>query len=101
MTKPLWAPWRLEYIKQAGEQADCVFCEEAAGNLAEDATLLVSARETAFAILNKYPYSSGHLMIAPRRHLGALADLVPDGLEKQPLHRPTVGALPGDDFGLA
>ena len=41
MTKPLWAPWRLEYIKQADEQVECVFCEEAAGKLAESESLLV------------------------------------------------------------
>jgi ATP adenylyltransferase len=78
MTKPLWAPWRLEYIKSAAEQTGCVFCEEAAGSLSESEALLVSTGETAFAILNKYPYSSGHLMIAPRRHVGALADLSPE-----------------------
>ena len=73
MTKPLWAPWRLEYIKQADEQVECVFCEEAAGNLAESESLLVHEGEAAVAILNKYPYSSGHLMVAPRRHVGSLA----------------------------
>ena len=41
MTKPLWAPWRLEYIQQAGEQAGCVFCDEAAGAIPEDESLLL------------------------------------------------------------
>ena len=101
MTKPLWAPWRLEYIKQAGEEAKCVFCEEAAGNLAQDATLLVSAGETAFAILNKYPYSSGHLMIAPHRHVGALADLAPE--ETLEIHRLSVACMDvlGEVYGPA
>jgi ATP adenylyltransferase len=91
MTKPLWAPWRLEYIKQAGEQAACVFCEEAAGYVPEDESLLVSPGETAIAILNKYPYSSGHLMIAPRRHVGELGDLVPD--EALEIHRLAVVSM--------
>ena len=70
MPKTLWAPWRLEYIKQAGEQVGCVFCDEAAGVLPPDDSLLVILGDTALALLNKYPYSSGHLMVAPRRHLG-------------------------------
>ena len=75
MTKPLWAPWRLEYIKQAGEQDGCVFCDESRGALAPDVSLLIHAGATAIVLLNKYPYSSGHLMVAPRRHAGALAEL--------------------------
>ena len=75
MAKPLWAPWRLEYIKQAHEQTGCVFCDEAAGALDPDESLRVFLGDTALAILNKYPYSSGHLMVAPRRHLGELGEL--------------------------
>jgi ATP adenylyltransferase len=66
MTKPLWAPWRLEYIQQADELDGCVFCRAAAG---PDAELLVVHRgERAFVLLNKFPYASGHLMVAPYRH---------------------------------
>jgi len=91
MTKTLWAPWRLEYIKQAGEQTECVFCEEAAGNLAEGETLLVRMGAAAVAILNKYPYSSGHLMVAPRRHVGSLAELTDE--EALEIHRLAVAAI--------
>ncbi len=73
MTKQLWAPWRLEYIKQADELEGCVFCLAAAG---EDEEMLVVHRgETAFVLLNKFPYSSGHLMVAPYRHAGDFAGL--------------------------
>ena len=85
MAKPLWAPWRLEYIKQADEHVECVFCEEAAGSLAESESLLVHEGEEAVAILNKYPYSSGHLMVAPRRHVGLLAELTDE--EALEIHR--------------
>jgi ATP adenylyltransferase len=85
MTRPVWAPWRLEYITQADEQAGCVFCDEAAGAIAPETSLLVHAGTDAIALLNKYPYSSGHLMIAPRRHVGALSDLT-DG-EALEIHR--------------
>jgi ATP adenylyltransferase len=82
MTKPLWAPWRLEYVQQAGEAEGCVFCAEAAGELDPGESLLVHRGESACVILNKYPYSSGHLMVAPARHVGSLAGLTdPEALE--------------------
>jgi len=91
MTKPLWAPWRLEYIKQADELEGCVFCDEATGEIGEEDSLLVRAGRTGIAILNKYPYSSGHLMIAPRRHVGALGDLTDE--EALEIHRLSVSAV--------
>ncbi len=75
MTKPLWAPWRLEYVQQADEASGCVFCDEAAGNLPSEESLLVRESEHALAILNKFPYSSGHLLVAPIRHVGAFTEL--------------------------
>ena len=91
MPKPLWAPWRLEYIAQADEQPGCVFCDEAAGALDATASLLVHGSEAAIALLNKYPYSSGHLMVAPRRHVGQLPELTDD--EALEVHRLAVTAL--------
>jgi ATP adenylyltransferase len=85
MTKPLWAPWRLEYIQQADELEGCVFCKEAAGELSDDESLLVRGGPVALAILNKFPYSSGHLMVAPVRHVGSLGELT--DTEAIELHR--------------
>jgi ATP adenylyltransferase len=62
----LWAPWRLEYVQHADEHDSCVFCDAAAG--ADEERLVVHRGESAFALLNRYPYSSGHLMVAPYRH---------------------------------
>jgi ATP adenylyltransferase len=73
VTKQLWAPWRLEYIKQADDQPGCVFCEAAAGD--DDERLVVHRGSEAFVLLNKFPYSSGHLMVAPYRHVGELSEL--------------------------
>jgi ATP adenylyltransferase len=73
MPKPLWAPWRLEYVTHADEQAGCVFCAEAAGEVEE--TLVVERGERAFVLLNKFPYSSGHLLIAPYEHTAELEGL--------------------------
>lgn len=73
MPKPLWAPWRLEYVTQADELPGCPLCAEAAGEVEE--SLVVHRGELAFALLNKYPYSSGHLILSPYAHVGELADL--------------------------
>ena len=90
MTRPIWAPWRLEYIAAADNQEGCVFCIEAAGELG-DASLLVARGTHAFALLNKFPYSSGHMMVAPLRHVGELADLEP--AEAAEIHALTTRAI--------
>jgi len=97
MTKPLWAPWRLEYIKQADELEGCVFCVEASGELPAKESLLVCRGEAAIVILNKFPYSSGHLMAAPIRHVGEFAELTDD--EALELHTLAVGGI--DALGRA
>jgi ATP adenylyltransferase len=91
VTKPLWAPWRLDYIAQASQQVGCVFCAEANGELAEDESLVVHRGERSFALLNKFPYSSGHLMVAPIRHVGALEGL--DAAEAAEVHALAVQSL--------
>jgi len=75
MERPLWAPWRMEFI--AGEKPKgCIFCDFPAAPESEDRRNLIVRRSPhAFTILNRYPYNSGHLMVVPRRHgadLGAL-----------------------------
>ena len=90
MTRQLWAPWRLAYVQNAGEDDGCVFCAEAAGELG-DASLLVSRGAHAFAVLNKFPYASGHLMIAPLRHVGELAEL--EAAEVAEVHALTTRAI--------
>jgi ATP adenylyltransferase len=97
MAKQLWAPWRLEYIKQADEQAGCVFCDAAAGD--DEERLVVQRGELAFVLLNKFPYSSGHLMVAPYRHVGELAGLTDEeALEVHRLAVQGVAAL-GEVYG--
>jgi ATP adenylyltransferase len=78
MTRPIWAPWRLEYIGGAGTQDGCVFCAEATGEVDDGDSLAVFRGLHAFVLLNKFPYSSGHLMIASLRHVGELGELDPD-----------------------
>jgi ATP adenylyltransferase len=73
VTQPLWAPWRLEYIQQADEQEGCIFCRAAEGE--DEASLVVRRGREAFVLLNKFPYASGHLMVAPYRHVGEFSEL--------------------------
>lgn len=91
MTKPLWAPWRLEYIAQADKLPGCVFCDEGAGRLSESKSLVVHRGQSAVVLLNKYPYSSGHLMAAPLRHVGALGELT--DAEALEIHRLAVAGI--------
>ena len=89
MTKPLWAPWRLEYIQQADEQPGCVFCR--AADVSDEDGLVVRRGDHAFVLLNKFPYSSGHLMVAPFRHVGDFAELSTD--EAAEIHTLAAAAL--------
>jgi ATP adenylyltransferase len=74
--KQLWAPWRLEYVQSAADQPACVFCLARDGD--DEERLVVHRGTEAFVLLNKFPYASGHLMVAPVRHAGALGDLSDD-----------------------
>ncbi len=79
----LWAPWRLEYIQSADEETGCVFCRAASAS--DEDGLVVHRGETAFVLVNKYPYAGGHLMVAPYRHVGELGELTDE--EALELHR--------------
>jgi ATP adenylyltransferase len=75
MEKPLWAPWRMEFIR-AEKPKGCIFCEFPAAPPSEDrANLLVHRSAHAFTCLNRYPYNSGHLMVIPRAHVSDLGAL--------------------------
>jgi ATP adenylyltransferase len=76
--KPLWAPWRLEYVSQADELDRCVFCSP-------EEELLLYRDERVLVVLNRFPYSSGHLLVAPTRHVGELGSLDDD--EALAVHR--------------
>jgi len=77
----IWAPWRLEYVKDASkdEEDGCIFCvKPAEGD--DEANLIVHRGERAFVMLNKFPYTNGHLMVAPYDHLSRLQDVAPETL---------------------
>jgi ATP adenylyltransferase len=69
----LWAPWRLEYIASADEQPGCIFCAAVEGD--DEEKLVVHRGARAIVLLNRFPYASGHLMVAPKRHVGDFGEL--------------------------
>jgi ATP adenylyltransferase len=92
MTRQLWAPWRLEYIQSADEHEGCIFCIAQAGN--DEEGLVVHRGRNAFVMLNKFPYASGHLMVAPYRHVGGFGELEDEeALEIHRLASQGMGAL--------
>jgi diadenosine tetraphosphate (Ap4A) HIT family hydrolase len=76
----LWAGWRAAYVAGAASTAsgpdDCLFCTLASGP--DEETLVVARDDLVFAVMNAYPYASGHLMIAPLRHEAELEGLKGD-----------------------
>jgi ATP adenylyltransferase len=72
----IWAPWRLAYVKDASKDAEekCIFCAKPAEG-DDEAALIVHRGERCFVMLNKFPYTNGHLMVAPFEHLASLPDL--------------------------
>jgi ATP adenylyltransferase len=71
----LWAPWRLEYLK--GEKSsDCIFCSKPA--LPDDEAFIVHRGTSCYVILNAFPYTNGHVMVAPFEHVGDLRRLQAD-----------------------
>jgi ATP adenylyltransferase len=75
----IWAPWRMEYI--AGEKdhtpTGCFLCIDPTD---DDRSLVVARRSKAFVVMNRYPYSNGHVMVVPNRHTGRIEDLGDDEL---------------------
>jgi ATP adenylyltransferase len=76
----LRAPWRMEYINsestgaKGGKPKSCIFCDYAAeSNDAEN--LIIARSKKVFIILNRYPYSNGHLMVVPFRHTSEFGSL--------------------------
>jgi ATP adenylyltransferase len=77
----LWAPWRMELIEKGEPKRGCIFCD--LPREGDDRKNLILGRTPhTFAILNRYPYNNGHLMVVPRLHLSDLASLPRDQHEE-------------------
>lgn len=77
----IWAPWRLEYVKAVHTDGEggCIFClpEDTGGDRERH---VIVRRPLCFAVLNRYPYNNGHLLVAPARHVAELGGLSDDEL---------------------
>jgi len=70
----IWSPWRMEYIENNNKEDGCVFCiEQAKQDSAEN--LIAYRGKLSYVILNRYPYTSGHLMVNPFEHVSDLEEL--------------------------
>lgn len=72
--RTIWAPWRMDYIQGHVPETDCLFCDglkqpDGAGNL------ILHRAGSAFVILNRYPYTNGHMMVVPTAHRASIEDL--------------------------
>jgi ATP adenylyltransferase len=80
----IWAPWRMTYIRREEKDPGCVFC--LSHDAKDDERRLVLLRgEHSFVIMNKYPYTNGHLMVSPFRHTADLSELTDE--ESLEMHR--------------
>ena len=71
--KALWAPWRMEYILGKKER-ECIFCV----GLSDKGNLTLFRGSLCMVMMNRYPYTNGHLLVAPKRHIASLKDLTPE-----------------------
>ncbi len=74
--KSIWAPWRSEYIGSPKPES-CLFCD-ASGTEPKEGCYILFSGSVSIVMLNKYPYTGGHLMIAPKRHVADLEEMNPE-----------------------
>ena len=69
----IWSPWRYQYIKTAGSHSGCIFCE-IVNSTEDEENLVVHRGKSNFIVLNRYPYTSGHVMVIPFPHVATLEE---------------------------
>ncbi|MBU0650963.1 HIT domain-containing protein [bacterium] len=75
----IWAPWRMDYILDDNKEKGCFLCDALKKKDGKE-NLVILRKKHSFAILNKFPYNNGHVMVAPVRHLASLDDLTEEEL---------------------
>jgi ATP adenylyltransferase len=75
----IWSPWRRAYVSSGARDPQCVLCRSLE-RASEKDSLVVHAGAHNFVVMNLYPYNAGHVMIAPRRHIGSLSEASPEEL---------------------
>lgn len=78
----LWAPWRAQYITQAGDpDPGCIFCQKL-NDTHDEENLVLTRTDRCLVLMNLYPYNNGHLLVAPQRHVGELEAMNGDELRE-------------------
>ncbi len=77
----LWTPWRFEYLRKADQESACVFCRVLT-ETDDTANLVLFRSKNLFIILNLFPYTSGHLLVAANRHIASLTEARPEELHE-------------------
>jgi len=70
----LWTPWRYRYMAEAGKAVGCVLCDLPAANQDQEALIVLRGVKN-YIVLNRYPYTSGHVMVVPYAHTADFAQL--------------------------
>jgi ATP adenylyltransferase len=71
----LWAPWRSAFISRRAPPKGCVFCAAKRRHTEDRRRHVIARGERVFALLNRYPYNNGHVLVAPYRHVGRFESL--------------------------
>ncbi len=77
MSETLWAPWRMEYILEPKPEG-CIFCTAVEDEAGYDAHHVLYVADHTYVIMNRYPYTHGHLMVVPKRHVNRIEALRPE-----------------------
>lgn len=80
MSQHLWAPWRMEYVTGGERRAGCFFCDYWRTPADDHKNLILKRTARCFAVLNRFPYNAGHLLVVPVEHVGRLGDLAEETL---------------------
>jgi len=81
----LWSPWRYQYVAGSRPSSSCIFCDFAASPENDRANLVVHRGEQNLIVLNRFPYSTGHVMIAPFEHVDTLEAASPEIVQEMML----------------
>jgi ATP adenylyltransferase len=76
----LWTPWRYQYVTASEKASECIFCAAASDTTHDHERLVVYRAARNLIMLNRYPYTSGHVMVVPYEHVARLEDVPDDTL---------------------
>ncbi len=96
----IWAPWRVEYVTNPKDKS-CIFCSAHK----DRADLIITSGKLCLALMNRFPYTTGHCMVAPYRHVGEFTELTPEELLEimataQAIVKATRAALTPEGFNV-